>query len=147
MLASITALIAVASTTASAEGGSTARVATVKAAATPLGRILVDGRGRTVYLFEPDSRGHSACTGACAAYWPPLLVRGKAVAGRGAKKSLLGITRRADGSRQVTYAGHPLYHFVQDTKAGQTNGQGLQDFGGGWYVLSPAGKKIEKAGS
>ena len=62
----------------------------------------------------------------------------------GAKQSLLGVTRRSDGKLQVTYAGHPLYTFVQDTKRGQTNGQNLDKFGAEWYVLAPAGTKIEK---
>ena len=149
MLVTVTAAAALAAglSTASAESQSIARAATVKTAASPLGRILVDARSRTLYLFERDSRGHSACAGECAAYWPPLLAHGRPQAGRGAKQALLGVTRRADGSSQVTYAGHPLYRFAQDTKTGQTNGQGLQDFGGGWYVLSPAGKKIERAAS
>ena len=108
-----------------------------------LGRIIVDGKGRTLYLFEKDKKRRSACYGPCATYWPPLLTRGKPVARAGAKQMLLGMTRRTNGSRQVTYAGHPLYRFVQDRKPGQTNGEGLQDFGGGWDVLSPAGKKIE----
>ena len=106
-------------------------------------RILVDGRGRTLYLFEKDKRGRSACSGACATYWPPLLTNGKPIAAEAVERSLLGVTRRADGTTQVTYAGHPLYRFVQDTKPGQTSGQGLHDFGADWYVLSPAGKKIE----
>jgi predicted lipoprotein with Yx(FWY)xxD motif len=120
---------------------------TVSTATSKLGRILVDSRGRTLYLFEKDKRGHSACAGACATYWPPLLTRGKPTAARAAKKTLLGTTRRADGTTQVTYAGHPLYRFVQDTKPGQTTGQDLHDFGAGWYVLAPAGTKIESDGS
>lgn len=117
--------------------------ATVKTGGSSLGRILVDDRGRTLYLFDKDRRGRSSCTGACPAYWPPLLSRGKPVAGRGARQSLLGTTRRANGTQQVTYAGHPLYRFAQDSRSGQTNGQDLHDFGAGWYVLSAAGKKIE----
>ena len=116
----------------------------VSAASSSLGRIIVDGRGRTLYLFEKDKRGHSACSGACAMYWPPLITHGKPIAGRGVKTSLLGTIRRANGARQVTYAGHPLYRYLLDTKSGQTNGEGLQDFGGGWDALSPAGKKIER---
>jgi predicted lipoprotein with Yx(FWY)xxD motif len=108
-----------------------------------LGRIIVDGKGRTLYLFEKDKKRRSACYGQCATYWPPLLTRGKPVARAGAKQMLLGTTRRTNGSRQVTYAGHPLYRFVQDRKPGQTNGEGSQAFGGGWDALSPAGKKIE----
>ena len=116
---------------------------TVSSATSKLGRILADSRGRTLYLFENDTRGHSSCAGACATYWPPLLTRGKPTAARAAKQALLGTTRRADGTTQVTYAGHPLYRFVQDTKPGQTTGQDLHDFGAGWYVLAPAGTKIE----
>jgi predicted lipoprotein with Yx(FWY)xxD motif len=117
--------------------------ARVSAAGSSLGKIIVDGHGRTLYLFEKDQRGRSACSGSCAMYWPPLITRGKPIAGRGLKSSLLGTIRRANGARQVTYAGHPLYRYALDTKAGQTNGEGLQDFGAGWDALSPAGKKIE----
>ena len=116
----------------------------VSAASSSLGRIIVDGRGRTLYLFEKDKRGHSACSGACAMYWPPVITHGKPIAGQGVKTSLLGTIRRANGARQVTYAGHPLYRYLLDTKSGQTNGEGLQDFGAGWDALSPAGKKIER---
>jgi predicted lipoprotein with Yx(FWY)xxD motif len=125
----------------------TNRAVTVKTGHSSLGRVIVDGRGRTLYLFEKDTRRHSACTGACAAYWPPLLTLGKPTAGAGVKRSLLGVIRRANGTRQVTYAGHPLYRFVQDTKPGKTNGEGRQDFGAGWDALTPAGKKIEKDAS
>jgi predicted lipoprotein with Yx(FWY)xxD motif len=107
-----------------------------------LGRILVDGQGKTLYLFEKDKQGRSNCDGACAAYWPPLLAHGKPAVGQGVKGSLVGITHRAGGVAQVTYAGHPLYRFVQDTRTGQTNGQDSQEFGAGWYVLSATGKKI-----
>jgi predicted lipoprotein with Yx(FWY)xxD motif len=122
----------------SARGG-----AKVASARSRLGRILVDARGRTLYLFEKDRHGRSSCGGACATYWPPLLTRGKPIAGRGVKRSLLGVTRRRNGKRQVTYAGHPLYRFVQDRKRGQTRGQGSQLFGAGWDVVSPAGKKVD----
>ena len=118
----------------------------VGVASSRLGRIIVDGKGRTLYLFEKDKRGRSACYGQCATYWPPLITHGKPVARRGVKRSLLGTTRRANGSQQVTYAGHPLYRFALDAKPGQTNGEGLNDFGAGWDVLSPAGKKIESDG-
>lgn len=138
--------LAVGLSAAPAATHSGARTATVKTARSHLGRIIVDGRGRTLYLFEKDRHGHSRCSGACAAYWPPLLVHGKPIAGRGVKQRLLGVTRRANGAKQVTYAGHPLYRFVQDTRPGQTKGQGTNFFGGGWDVLSPTGKKIEQAG-
>jgi predicted lipoprotein with Yx(FWY)xxD motif len=134
------ASLALLSTALAATGSQAARVS---AADSSLGKIIVDGHGRTLYLFEKDSRGRSACSGTCAMYWPPLITRGKPIAGRGLKSSLLGTIRRANGARQVTFAGHPLYRYALDTKAGQTNGEGLQDFGAGWDALSPAGKKIE----
>jgi len=123
-----------------------ASTAKVAVANSPLGRIAVDSRGRTLYLFEKHKNRHSACSGQCAKYWPPLLTNGKPVARAGVKQLLLGMTRRANGSQQVTYAGHPLYRFVEDKKPGQTKGQGSQAFGAGWDVLSPAGKKIESDG-
>ena len=129
---------------ASAATGTSDRAATVGVATTPLGRILVDGSGRTLYLFEKDKPGRSLCSGACAGYWPPLLTTGKPAAKTGARASLLGVARRGDGTTQVTYAGHPLYRFFQDAKPGQTNGQNLRLSGAEWYVLSPAGRKIEK---
>lgn len=126
-----------------AAGNSASRPATVSTARTGLGRIIVNGQGHTLYLFEKDKRGHSACSGTCATYWPPLVTHGKPIAANGARKALLGTIRRADGSMQVTYAGHPVYRFLLDSKRGQTKGEGLNDFGGGWDALTPAGKKIE----
>ena len=110
---------------------------------TALGKVLVDARGRTLYLFEKDKRGKSACYGACATYWPPLLGPAKARPGSGVRASLLGVTRRTDGKRQVTYAGHPLYTFAVDTKAGQTSGEGRKDFGASWDVVSATGRAVE----
>ena len=127
-----------------ASSGSSARVSTVASGSSALGRIIVDSRGHTLYLFEKDRRGASACSGACLVYWPPLLTSGAPTATKGARPSLLGSIRRADGTRQVTYAGHPLYLFSGDTRRGQTNGEGLKDFGAGWYVLMPSGKKIDR---
>ena len=141
------ALLAAAIGNAPAGAGLTGRTATVATASSSVGRILVDGQGRTLYLFEKDKRGRSSCSGICASYWPPLLSHGKPAAARGAKNSLLGVTRRADGTTQVTYAGHPLYRFRQDTQPGQTGGQGLLIYGAEWYVLSAAGKTVERDGS
>jgi predicted lipoprotein with Yx(FWY)xxD motif len=107
--------------------------------------VLVAGHGRTLYLFEKDKGGKSSCYGRCATFWPPVLTSGKPLAGPGAKASLLGMTRRSNGSAQVTYAGHPLYRFLEDKKPGQTKGEGSDAFGAEWYVLSPAGKKIDKS--
>ena len=118
---------------------------TVGIATTPLGKIVVDARGRSLYLFEADHKGKSACYGACAQAWPPVLVSGKPKAGPGARAALLGVLMRKDGKQQVTYRGHPLYRFFKDTKSGQVKGQGLDFFGGEWYVLTPAGIKLEHA--
>ena len=123
-----------------------AAAATVGVRHTSLGRVIVDSKGRTLYLFEKDTSRRSACSGLCAQYWPPLLTHGTPVARTGVKQSLLGKIRRADGTQQVTYAGHPLYLYVGDSKPGQTNGEGSQEFGAGWDVLSASGKKIEADG-
>src|SRR5690349_5645959 len=104
--------------------------AVVKVASSPLGRILVDSKGVTLYDFPPDSGKTSVCYGACAALWPPLTTDGRPVAGPGIDKSLLGTTKRKDGKVEVTYAGHPLYYFVSDRRPGQTTGQGVNQFGG-----------------
>lgn len=109
-----------------------------------LGQILVDGAGRSLYLFEKDKGSTSNCSGDCAKVWPPFTSSGPATAGTGAMSSLLGTTSRTDLSTQVTYHGHPLYYYVSDgSKAGSTAGQGLNQFGAGWYVLSPAGSKVD----
>jgi predicted lipoprotein with Yx(FWY)xxD motif len=119
------------------------RAPVVSTAKTSLGQILVDGRGRTLYLFEKDRKGKSACNGECATAWPPLIAGAKPRVARGAKAALVGTTKRADGRRQATYKGHPLYTFIQDKKRGQTKGQGVNGFGAKWYVISRAGRKIK----
>lgn len=113
---------------------------------TKLGTFLVDRSGHTLYLFEADKTSKSTCTGSCAAAWPPALTSGKPTAGHGVKSSLIGTTKRSDGTTQVTYAGHPLYRFVKDTKPGTTKGEGSKAFGAEWYVVKPSGKKLEKEG-
>ena len=118
--------------------------AVVSTASTGLGRIIVNSRGRTLYLFGKDRNGKSACSGQCAVFWPPLITNGKPRVTSSAKASLIGTTKRADGRLQVTYNHHPLYTFVKDTKAGQTNGEGVNAFGAEWDALSPAGARIEK---
>jgi predicted lipoprotein with Yx(FWY)xxD motif len=139
-LAGVAAIVAIRARPAHA---ATSTVATVRLGSSSLGRMLVDSRGRTLYLFEKDKKGHSSCTGSCASFWPPLLTTGKPHAGTGVKQALLGTTKRANGQLQVTYRGHPLYRFALDKKAGQTKGEGLNNFGAEWYVVSAAGTKIE----
>jgi predicted lipoprotein with Yx(FWY)xxD motif len=128
--------------TAKAGDGSSA---TVSVANTGLGKILVDSKGRTLYLWQKDSGTKSACSGGCAAAWPPLRASSKPSAGSGAKASLLGTTPRSDGKPQVTYDGHPLYLYQGDSKPGDTTGQGSTGFGAPWYVLSPSGNDITTA--
>jgi predicted lipoprotein with Yx(FWY)xxD motif len=132
-------------------GGATASTTPPKAsvpptsvgtASTALGTSLVDSQGRTLYLFTHDSGSTSTCTGACAIAWPPLVTNGAPTAVAGANASLLGTTKRADGTTQVTYNGHPLYRFVKDASPGQTNGQGVVAFGGSWLVVTAAGNKV-----
>ena len=135
-------------------GGATAAVTPPKPAAkhavttvrvannSKLGKILVDPRGHTLYLFTKDTKTKSACSGACATAWPPLRANGKVNAASGVKASKLRTIKRSDGKSQVTYNGHPLYGFVMDKKAGDTKGQGLNAFGGLWFAISPAGKQV-----
>src|SRR5579859_7652362 len=131
-------------------------------------QALVGSNGRTLYLFEADKNGTSACSGACAAAWPPATVTGTPQAGSGVSlsarvivprrdwltpltpqagsgvsQSLLGTITRADGTMQLTYNGHPLYYFAGDASAGQDKGQGLKAFGAGWYVVNASGAKID----
>ncbi len=134
--------VATASSSTHANSATAAAKSTVEVRRTSLGKILVNSQGHTLYLFKKDSRNKSTCTGACAAFWPPLRASGKPTAGHGINASKLGTVRRSDGKPQVTYNGHPLYTFQKDTKAGQTNGQGVTAFGASWFTLSPAGNQI-----
>ena len=129
-------------TAAAAPDATNARSATVKVAHRDLGKILVDSRGRSLYVLSADSAGKSKCFGACAQNWPPLRASRKPTVGTGLKASKVGTIRRSDGKPQVTYNRHPLYLFVGDTKPGQTNGQGIVAFGGRWSVVSPAGRPV-----
>lgn len=104
-----------------------------------LGKILTDAQGRTLYLFTKDTTAASSCAGTCSSVWPPLGGNGGAQAAAGVSAALLGTTV---GRSQVTYNGHPLYYYVGDSKAGDTNGQDLNQFGGSWYVVSPAGAQV-----
>jgi predicted lipoprotein with Yx(FWY)xxD motif len=112
-----------------------------------LGKILVDRQGRTLYLFQRDSGTRSACTGACAASWPPLRASHKPVVGSGASASMVTTARRSDGAPQVVYNGHPLYRFSGDKNPGDTNGQGVTAFGALWYAVSPSGDVVTGSSS
>jgi predicted lipoprotein with Yx(FWY)xxD motif len=117
---------------------------TIQLGSTRLGKILVGPSGRTIYLFLADSPTSSACNSAgCVQAWPPVLTTGAPKAGAGVNASLLGTLKRRDGTVEVTYAGHPLYYFVSDTKPGDLTGQGVDAFGAPWYVVAPSGAQID----
>ena len=113
----------------------------VGTAALKPGTALVDGAGRTVYLFEADKGTTSTCYGQCAQIWAPVPAGGATTGG--AQAALVSATTRTDGGSQATYNGHPLYYFANDKAAGDAKGQGINRFGGGWYVVDPAGNKID----
>jgi predicted lipoprotein with Yx(FWY)xxD motif len=110
--------------------------ATVELAMTSLGDVLADGQGRTLYLFTKDSEGKSACSGQCATTWPPLAAEGEPTAGKGVDQDDLGTITRDDGTKQVTYYGHPLYTYAGDSKPGDVNGQNV---GGVWFAVAADG--------
>lgn len=104
-------------------------------------KIIVDSEGFTLYDFHKDKGTKSACYGACASAWPPLTTSGAPEAMKGAEASKLGTTKRSDGTVQVTYAGHPVYTFVEDSKPGEAKGNDTSAFGAQWYALSPSGEE------
>ena len=120
---------------------------TVRTAGSRYGRVLVDARGRTLYLFTRDGTGASRCGGACARAWPPYVVAGGGRAGAGAHTPLIGVIRRKEGSRQLTYNGHPLYYYVGDRAPGDILCQDVEEYGGHWWVVSPAGGPVTGSGT
>lgn len=138
-LATLFALVALAAPAGSAGAE---RLTVVRAHGSDYGRVLYDGRGYVLYAFTRDPRRRSACSGACARAWPTFLVRGRLAAANGARRALLGTTRRADGRRQVTYAGRPLYFYVGDRRPGQIGCQDANEYGGLWLVVRPSGKLV-----
>ena len=108
----------------------------------PAGTYLTDGSGRTVYLWLADSMNKSTCSGACASAWPPVTAHGSVAASGGAMSSDLGTISRPDGTKQVTYNGHPLYYFSGDTGPGMAKGQGLNGFGAKWWMVAPSGSQL-----
>lgn len=118
------------------------RTTTVKVVKTRYGRILVDGRGRALYLFTRERSPTARCYGACAAAWPVFYAGGTVKAGTGASRNLIGTSRRRDGRRQVTYKGHPLYYYVSDRRSGQVTCQDVAEYGGTWLVVAPTGDAV-----
>ena len=105
---------------------------------------LVDGQGRSLYLFEADKTRSSTCSGQCAQAWPPVVAKGEPSPAKGVRAGLLGTSARGDGDNQVTYAGHPLSRYAGDQAAGETNGQGLDQFGAEWYLVMANGRPLEE---
>jgi predicted lipoprotein with Yx(FWY)xxD motif len=128
-----------------AKGNTTPKTTVVKTRTTKYGQILVDAKGRTLYLFEKDQAMSSSCSGSCASYWRPVPVAGQPQASGGATASSIAVITRSGGHKQLSYAGHPLYYFIGDQKAGQTTGQGRDQFGAKWYVLDSTGAAVTSA--
>jgi predicted lipoprotein with Yx(FWY)xxD motif len=114
----------------------------VSVRSTSLGKTLVDAKGRTLYLFEGDSRNVSRLSSAGLSVWPRFVATGPVTAGNGVQMAKLGTTTSPSGVRQITYNGHPLYYYVGDSRAGNTRGQALNQFGALWYVLGPTGNAV-----
>jgi predicted lipoprotein with Yx(FWY)xxD motif len=111
------------------------------------GAYLTDGQGRSVYMFEADSKGNATCYETCAQAWPPVLTHGSPEPGKGVEKQMLGTIERKDGSTQVTYNGIPLYYFIKDKMPGDINGQDVHGFGADWHLLNPQGQVAHSLGS
>jgi predicted lipoprotein with Yx(FWY)xxD motif len=134
-------LAAVAGFSAQPAASHTGRVA-LKLAPSDYGQIVVDRSGRALYLFTREGSSKPRCYGACARAWPPALFSGRPRAGDGLRDHLVGTARRRNGSRQLTYAGHPLYRYVGDTGPGVVNCQAAYEFGGGWFVVGKSGEAV-----
>jgi predicted lipoprotein with Yx(FWY)xxD motif len=135
------------SSSASSATSAPAAGVTVGTATGSGGTYLTGASGRALYLWVADTNGKSSCSGACAAAWPPLITTGSPVASTGVTAADLGTVTRADGAKQVTYNGHPLYYFVADSKAGMTTGQGSNSFGAKWWLVAPSGAAITAGAS
>ena len=110
----------------------------------PAGTYLTDSQGKSLYMFALDSGGQSMCSGSCATHWPPL--SGASAQTNGAANAAQAATiQRGDGTTQITYAGHPLYYYAGDASPGDTNGQGLNQDGGQWWLVAPSGKPLSAA--
>jgi predicted lipoprotein with Yx(FWY)xxD motif len=137
----VVALAALAAVPATCAGAGAATRATLTVQSSDYGPVLWDGANRALYAFTADRRGRSNCSGACAKAWPPYYASGTLRAGKGVKQTLIGTTRRADGRRQVTYAGRPLYYYVGDGK-GRILCQNVNEYGGDWLVVRGSGKLV-----
>ena len=153
-LASVGVIALIIAGCGSGGGGSSSRAAPaassgtgagLTAASTSLGKIVVGPSGRTLYLFSKDSGMKSNCAGACASNWPPYTASSKPSAAGGISAGSINLVKRADGAKQVTLDGHPLYYFAGDQAAGQLNGQGVNEFGAKWFTVAPSGTSVTGA--
>jgi predicted lipoprotein with Yx(FWY)xxD motif len=126
---------------ASKQTSAARRGATIKAVSSQFGRILADRRGQAVYVFDKETSSRPECYGACAKAWPPVLTKGRPVAGKGVRRGLLGTTSRRNGRRQVTVDGQPLYYYVDDAP-GRVLCHNVEEFGGLWLVVRPDGTPV-----
>ena len=135
-----------AATSAAASTGATGSAVVISVKHGKPGTILAAGPHHlTVYMFEGDKGTTSSCTGACASAWPPVTTSATATGSGGASAAMISTVTRADGTKQVTYNGHPLYFFTQDKDAGDAYGQGVKAFGADWYVMAPSGQKVDES--
>ena len=141
---SSTAATPASSSPAAASSGNAAAASStvISTASSSAGPVLINGTGRAVYVWAKDTKDMSACTGACASAWPPVPATGTVTAALSAVSSDLGTITRSDGTKQVTYDGHPLYYFAGDSDSGQANGQGSDAFGAKWWLVTPAGADV-----
>jgi predicted lipoprotein with Yx(FWY)xxD motif len=131
----------------SSSGNGAASTAVLRPDSGPFGEMLVDRRGRTIYVFAKDDPGSSSCDGTCATNWPPVMAPEPVPSSLPGVSATVGATTRDDGSTQLTVADHPVYRFSGDTEPGQANGQGLTLDGGLWTVISPAGSPVSGSGT
>ena len=131
-----------ASPAASGASGSGSGATVITTATSSAGTFLIDGSGRAVYLWVKDTGDASTCTGACTGAWPPVTAAGPVTASGGASASDLGTITRSDGTKQVTYDGHPLYYYAGDSGSGMASGQGSDSFGAKWWLVSPSGSDL-----
>ena len=127
---------------ASSSGASTAGATVITTAKSSAGTVLTNSSGRAVYLWVKDTGDMSNCNGACAGAWPPVTTTGTATAAGGAHASDIGTITRSDGTKQVTYDGHPLYYFSGDSGPGTATGQGSDSFGAQWWLVAPTGSDV-----
>lgn len=129
-----------------ATGSGSSGAVTVEAHSGPMGTFLTDGSGKSLYLFNSDTATKSNCSGTCTTYWPPLTASGAVKASGSVTAGKLTTITRSDGTKQVVYAGHPLYYYAADSAPGDTKGEGSNNFGAKWWLVAPSGAAVTNTG-